>query len=222
MNKLYLAVIVVICLAFTQNRNDFDFKILNKSLKAGDSIMFDIKNNTKESYCFLIDISFSCVEYPEYYYKNSFFAPRIELYNKDNMQVNELIFTNSGSADFSKEEKSNGFNKILGISRSICGNLKLFTIKPNEILHFKIPLSFVNYLDDNTFKYYVLKRNEYYLQINYLQGEKFINERLSKEKRDSISNKGIKFFNGQLKSNRVKLKINVEEYNTALLKLKKN
>jgi|GEM_PF-2114314 len=213
-------IIALFCLGFTQTKDDFEFKILNKSLKKGDSIFFCLKNNTKESYCFLIDTSFSCVEYPEYYYKDSFFSPKIELYDKDNTLVNELIFTNNGTVNFSKEEKSKEIYKILGINQNKCGEQKLVTIKPNETLHFRMPLSFVNYLDNSTFKYFVLNGSTFDLQLNYLQKEKFIKEKVSKNKQDSLASIGINFFNGQLKSNKVKLKISFEEYNIALKKLK--
>lgn len=220
MSKSFLVIIVLLCLGFIQKKDNFDFKILSKSLKIGDSISFGLKNNTRESYCFLIDTSFSCVEYPEYYYKGSFFSPKIELYDKDDIVINEVIFTNSGAGNFSREEKSKNIYKILGINQNKCGKLKLLIIKPSEILHFKMPLSFVNFLDESTFKYYALNGNGYYLQLNYLQEEKFIKERISKKTQDSLANKGIKFFEGQLKSNKIKLNISVEEYNTALNKLK--
>ncbi|MHC0445474.1 hypothetical protein ACWA1F_08685 [Flavobacterium sp. 3-218] len=215
-NKITFFCLLCVCILNAQ----VTIEILNKKIVKNQTVDFVLKNNSKVMYCFLIDTSFSCSEYPEYYYRNSFFSPKIELIDKENKLVQEIIYDNNGSSSLSKSDNSKNLPKVLGVTRSKCGDLKLFAVKPNEILHFKIPLSFVTYLNDNTFKYYSLKRNEYFLQLNYLQGEKFINEKISKRTRDSIADKGIKFFNGELKSNRVKLKIDSDKYNFALKELK--
>lgn len=207
-NKILLILLLITILSFTNyTKPNFTLKILSSEIKNGNFIFFEISNNTNYDYCFVMDTLFLNKEYPQFYYLNAFYNPKIVLFENNGTRVSEFI------KDESIPELSINNSTIIDIvdknsknKRTNSENLNLVIIKSHKKIKLKIPFELVTRLNNESVSYYKLKKGvNYHGKIDYLIEQKFIDKRISIKKKDSVQRIGCRFFTGRLISNKVPL-----------------
>ena len=154
-----------------------------------------------------MDTLFLNKEYPQFYYLNAFYNPKIVLFENNGTRVSEFI------KDESIPELSINNSTIIDIvdknsknKRTNSENLNLVIIKSHKKIKLKIPFELVTRLNNESVSYYKLKKGvNYHGKIDYLIEQKFIDKRISIKKKDSVQRIGCRFFTGRLISNKVPL-----------------
>ncbi len=207
-NKILLILLLITILSFTNyTKPNFTLIILSSEIKNGNFIFFEISNNTNYDYCFVMDTLFLNKEYPQFYYLNAFYNPKIVLFENNGTRVSEFI------KDESIPELSINNSTIIDIvdknsknKRTNSENLNLVIIKSHKKIKLKIPFELVTRLNNESVSYYKLKKGvNYHGKIDYLIEQKFIDKRISIKKKDSVQRIGCRFFTGRLISNKVPL-----------------
>jgi hypothetical protein len=207
-NKTLCILLLISILGFTNYKKpNFALKILSSEIKNGKLVYFELTNNTNYNYCFVMDTLFLNREYPQYYYLDAFYNPKVVLFENNGTKVSELI------KDESIPELSINDSTMLGnVDKNIKNkkinreNINLIIVKSHSKIKLKIPFELVTRLDNESISYYRLESGvNYYGKIDYLIEQKFIDKRISIKKKDSVQRIGCRFFTGRLISNKVPL-----------------
>ena len=195
-------------ISFTNYKKpNFNLKILNSEIKNGKFIYFEITNNTNYNYCFVMDTLFLNREYPQYYYLDAFYNPKVVLFENNGAKVSELIKDESmPELSINDSTMLGNVNKNIKIKKIYPDNINLIIVKSHSKIILKINFELVTHLDNESMSYYKLERGvNYYGKIDYLIEQKFIDKRISIKKKDSLQRTGCRFFTGRLFSNKVPL-----------------
>ncbi len=204
-------------------QNQLKLEILNSYIKDGEFVDIELKNNTKDSYCFIVDTLFYSKD--RFTYDGNFHNPIVFLWDNHGKEIpiikevknhgytNDSIhlLNKEGTNFLSKKSDTlivDEFKMYYNVYKNgFVSTLNIYKIEPGKSLQLKIPFNLVvKYLKDNVHEYYKINKTKKYKgRIEYLIQRKYIEKYISKKTIDSLENKGYKFFTGKLCSNKVPL-----------------
>jgi hypothetical protein len=199
LNLLKIAVVFMVSNCFAQS--DIELRIIDSKLENGKWVNFELKNNSKFDYCFVMDTIHFWRDEP-FAEGDVFLNPDVVLYDrKSKRKVTEMISVSTS------ELNDNDRQSVLHVRP------QLITLKKHDTLKLRIPFSLIKksilYEGDNLHSYYrINKKKKYNGRIEYMINETFIKKYFEQKVLDSLSDKGWKMFIGKLKSNMTQAVVN--------------
>lgn len=197
--------LLIILFSFPEfNKSVVTLRIINTKIRDNEKITFQIKNNSKINYCFVLD-TVSPIRSHDYYHNLSVFVnPKLIIYDSQN-KVNSIWIKD---VTFDQDALTKTNLNIYGDNQMSVKEDKfaLIFVKANTSMVLNMPLNLIVRENDETIIYYKLNDNEKYkCKIEYSIKQEFIKNRISNSVMDSIKKKGYRFFTGKLASNKVSL-----------------
>lgn len=204
MKTIFISLLIIFFSFPEYNKSDIRLSIINTNIRDNEKITFQIKNNSKINYCFIIDTIFPIRSNDYYHYLNAFINPKLTIYDSQN-KINS-IWIKDISYDENSQNNTNLNNYGHNQKYVKEDKLSLIFVKANTSVKLNMPFNLVVRENKETIIYYKLNDNEKYkCEIEYSIKKEFINKRISSRVMDSIKKKGYKFFIGKIVSNKVPL-----------------
>lgn len=204
MKKIFLFLLIIFFNFTKYDKSDISLLILNANVRDDEKITFQIKNNSKNDYCFIMDTVFPERSNDYYYYLNTFINPKLVIYDSQDKINSRWV---KDSHYYENSEKNTKFNDYEHNKRHVGDDkLSLIFVKANTSVKLNMPFNLFIRENSETLVYYKLDNNKIYkCEIKYFIMKEFIGKRISSTVIDSVEKKGYKFFTGKLISNKVPL-----------------
>lgn len=203
--KISLLASLIIFFSFTKyNKPDIRLCILNTNIRDDEKITFQIENNSKNNYCFIMDTVFPIRSADYFHDLNALINPKLTIYDSQNKT--NSIWLKDVSYDENSQNNTN-LNNYGRNKKSVKeAKLSLIFVKANSSVKMKMPFHLVVRETEEMIVYYKLNDSEKYkCQIEYSIKKDFIDKRISSRVMDSIKKKDYRFFIGKIFSNKVPL-----------------
>jgi hypothetical protein len=203
--KISFLALLIIFFSFTEhNKPDIRLSILNTNIRDDEKITFQIENNSKNNYCFLMDTVFPIRSTD--YFKDvcALINPKLTIYDSQNKT--NSIWLKDVSYDENSQNSTNLNNYSHNQKHVKEPKLSLIFVKVNSSVKMKMPFHLVVRETEEMIVYYKLNDSEKYkCQIEYSIEKEVITKRISSRVMDSIKKKDYTFFTGKIVSNKVPL-----------------
>lgn len=204
MKTIFISLLIIFFSFAEYNKSDIRLRIINANIRDNEKITFQIENNSKIDYCFIIDTVFPIRSTDYYHDLNALINPKLTIYDSQN-KINS-IWVKDVSHDENSQNNANLDNYGHNQKYAKEDKLSLIFVKANSSVKLNMPFHLVVRENKETIIYYKLNDNEKYkCEIEYSIKKDFINKRFSKSVIDSVKKKGYKLFTGKLVSNKIPL-----------------
>jgi hypothetical protein len=203
--KISFLALLIIFFSFTEhNKPDIRLSILNTNIRDDEKITFQIENNSKNNYCFLMDTVFPIRSTDYFKDVYALINPKLTIYDSQNKT--NSIWLKDVSYDENSQNSTNLNNYSHNQKHVKEPKLSLIFVKVNSSVKMKMPFHLVVRETEEMIVYYKLNDSEKYkCQIEYSIEKEVITKRISSRVMDSIKKKDYTFFTGKIVSNKVPL-----------------
>ena len=203
--KAFTSIFLIFSLGYSQNmKKNFELVILDPYLKDHTMVSVLLKNNTKYNYCFVMDTTYERSE-PDF--NQTIHNPKVILYDLKKRKVD--ILSIKGRPDDLPIDSINNLKKTKEFE-PWTSLAKIIYVNARKSLYLKIPFNLVRKYKnlESPGIYQVSRKKKYLGRIEYMISCDYISKYISKKKLDSLNQKGYKFFNSEIFSNKVPLLLN--------------
>jgi hypothetical protein len=204
MKTSFLALLIIFFSFTEHNKPDIRLSILNTNIRDDEKITFQIENNSKNNYCFLMDTVFPIRSTDYFKDVYALINPKLTIYDSQNKT--NSIWLKDVSYDENSQNSTNLNNYSHNQKHVKEPKLSLIFVKVNSSVKMKMPFHLVVRETEEMIVYYKLNDSEKYkCQIEYSIEKEVITKRISSRVMDSIKKKDYTFFTGKIVSNKVPL-----------------